>query len=359
MNKMNSKNFNPEAISIALEEMLNSATKGLDSELLVWIKQKFEINMHHMVEKSFGNITMEIVVDSSSVINQLNHFATGKSALLFHLIENPIFPLCAPPLLEKEVLDYIENKAKKKYNKEKLLEGWGVLKTGVTIKEIQNNEAIVTATKIMKRDPNDIPFVSLIIDTGASAILSQDNDFIDSVRSFTVSTLGEMVGVYHRGLFSFFIMSDVIPPVIELAGKLVIGVVKILFEFVVLIATFVKAIIKGAVNSLSNIASKLPNWATGVLVTVSIIITLLVAFNEKTRKKVILGLKSLWNKTKPTIDKITVWLAKCIELLLDYLKKASPYIGMSAVVISDLQKQIELLKKEIKNMKLEDAVNYS
>lgn len=356
---MNSNNFNPEAISIALEGMLNSATKGLDSELLTWIKQKFESNMHHMIEKSFGNITMEIVVDSSSVINQLNHFAVGKSALLFHLVENPIFPLSAPPLLEKEVLDYIENKAKKKFNKEKLLEGWSILKSGITIKEIQNKEAIASATKIMKRDPNDIPFVSLIIDTGASAILSQDNDFTDSVRRFTVSTLGEMVGVYHRGLFSFFIMSDIVPPVIELAGKLVVGVVKILFEFVVLIATFVKAIIKGAVNSLSNIASKLPDWAIGVLATVSIMMMILIAIDEKTRKKVISGLKSLWSKTKPIIDKITSWLSKCIEILLNYLEKASPYAGMSIVAISDLQKQIELLKKEIKNMKLEDAVNYS
>ena len=110
---MSSKSFNPEAISIIIEDVLNNATKGLDSELLAWIKQKFESNMHHMIEESFRNITMEIVVDSSSVINQLNHFAEEKSALLFHLIKNPIFPLSAPPLLEKEVLDYIENKAKK------------------------------------------------------------------------------------------------------------------------------------------------------------------------------------------------------------------------------------------------------
>ena len=234
-----------------------------------------------------------------------------------------------------------------------------ILKSGITIKEIQNNEAIAAATKIMKRDPNDIQFVSLIIDTGASAILSQDNDFTDSVRRFTVNTLGEIVGVYHRGLFSFVIISDLIPSVMELAGKLVVGVVKILFEFVVLIAIFVKAIIKGAVNSLSNIASKLPNWASGILITVLIIMMIIIAFDEKTRKKVILGLKSLWGKTKPTIDKITSWLSKCIELLLNYLKKASPYVGMSAIAISDLQKQIELLKKEIKNMKLEDAVHYS
>ncbi len=356
---MNSKNFDPESISKVFEEFLNKTTKGLDSEILEWIKQKFESNMPHIIEKSFGDITMEIVVDSSSVINQLNHFATGKSSLLFHLNENPIFPLCAPPLLEKEVLDYIENKAKKKYSKEKLLEGWSVLKTRITIKEIQNDEAVAAATKIMKRDPNDVPFVSLVIDTGASAILSQDNDFTDSVRRFTVSTLGEMVGVYHRGLFSFFIMSDVVPLVIELAGKLVVGIIKILFEFVVIIATLVKAFIKGSVNTLSNIVSKMPNWAIAVLVIVTIAILSLVAMNEKTRKKMILGLKSIWNKTKSTIGKITVWLVKCMKFLLNYLKKMSPYIEMSAVVIADLEKQIELLKKEIENMKLEDVVNYS
>lgn len=356
---MNSKSFNPETISNTIEEILNKSSKEMDPEVLVWIKQKFESNMQYFIGENLGNISMSIVVDSSSVITQLNNFAIGKPALLFHLVKNPIFPLSAPTLIEKEVLEYIDNKAKKKYDKKKLLEGWNILKSGITIKDIQNNEAIASATKIMKRDPNDVPFVSLIIDTGASAILSQDNDFTDSVRRFTVKSLGDMVGVYHRGLFSFFIMSDVIPPVLEVAGKIIVEIVKILFEFILLIATFVKAIIKGVIDSLSNIASRLPDWATGVLITISAILMLVIALDEKKRDKVISAIKTLWGKTKPTIDKITSWLAKCIDLLLNYLKKASPYLGMSANVITDLQKQIELLKKEIMNMKLEDAVNYS
>ena len=132
---MNSKNFDFEAIFTTFEEILDSTTKKSNSELLSWFKQNFESNIPHMFEKNFEDIPMEIVVDSSSVINQLNHFATGKSALLFHLVENPIFPLCAPPLLEKEVLEYIKKKAKKKFDKKKLLEGWYILKSGITIKK--------------------------------------------------------------------------------------------------------------------------------------------------------------------------------------------------------------------------------
>jgi len=355
---MTSNNLNPETLGIVIEDILNNTTKELDSELLGWLKQKFETNMQYLIGENLGSITIEIVIDSSSVISTLNYFAKGKSGLLFHLTKNPIFPLCGPPLLEKEIIDYIENKAKKKYDKKKLMKGWALLKSSITIKQPQNIDAINTATKIMKRDPKDIPFVSLVIDTGASAILAEDNDFADSVRRFTISTLGEMVGVYHRGLFSFFIMTDFVPPVLELAGKIVTGIVKILFEFIVLIATFAKAIIKGAVNTLSNIASKLPNWATGVLISITLIMTLIMAFDEKMRKKVILGLKSLWSKTKPTINKITSWLVKCINLLLDYLKKVGPYVGITASAIVDLEKYVESLKKEIKNIKLEDAVNY-
>lgn len=355
----NIRNLDYESISIAVEHSLNEVTKGLSMELLGWMKKKFETNIHYLIKENLGDITMNIVVDSSSVINDLNRFAKGKSSLLFNLAKNPIFPLCAPPILEKEVVDYIENKAKKSYSKKKLREGWKMLKPSITIKTIQNEEALRVGAQIMKRDPNDVQFVSLIIDTGASAILTEDNDFEDAVRRFTVSTLGDMVGVYHRGLFSFFIITDLVPPVLELAGKLVAGVVKILFEIIGLIATVAKNIIKGTVNGFSRIVSHLPNWATGILVTVLVISLIVVAVHDETRKKIISSLKSLWKKTKPTIDKITSWLAQCVKLLLKYLKKSSPYIGMSAIAITDLHKQIILLQNEIKNIKLEDAVHYS
>ena len=356
---MNSKNFDPEEISVVIEEMLDKITKELDPELLSWMKQKFESSIPPVVDENFGDITMEIVVDSSSVINQLNHFAEGKSSLLSHLIENPIFPLCAPPQLEEEVLDYIENKARKKFNKEKLLEGWSILKSGITIKKIQNDEAVIAATKIMERDPNDVSFVSLVIDTGASAILSQDDDFVDSVRRFTVKSLGEMVGVYHRGLFSFFIMSDLVPLVLKTVGGIMVEIVKILVEFLALIATFIVAMVKGAVNTLSEMASKLPGWTRALVIAIITIIPIILTEDDKARESVILGLKSLWKKTKPTVDKITDWLSKCIKLLLEYLEKARPYVEISATAISDLQEQIETMKSEIKNMKFEDAINYS
>ena len=211
----------------------------------------------------------------------------------------------------------------------------------------------------MKRDPNDIPFVSLLIDTGASAILSQDNDFVDSVRCFTVSTLGEMVGVYHRGLFSFSIMSDIVPTVIQLAGQFVMEIVKILCEFVVLIAIFVKAIFKGIVNSLSNIISKFPDGLVRTLAMVLAMVIPLILVDEKIRKKIISAFKPFWNKIKSIINKIITWLSKSIKILLNYLKKIGPYMQIPIAAILNLQKQIELLKKEIENIKLEDAVNYS
>ena len=358
-NNMVSNNFNSKDVGIAIEDILNKATMELDSELLAWMKQKFETNMQYLIGENLGDITMEIVIDSSSVISTLNYFAEGKSGLLFHLTENPIFPLCGPPLLEKEVTDYIENKAKKKYDKKKLSEGWKLLQSSITIKQPQNREAVTAATEIMKRDPKDIPFVSLVIDTGASAILAQDNDFADSVRRFTINTLGDVVGVYHRGLFSFFIMTDFVPPVLELAGRIATEIVKILFEFIALIATFAKAIIKGSVNTLSNIVSNLPNWATGVLISMVLALTLVMVIDENTRKKVISGLKSLWRKTKPSIDNITSWLVNSIDFLLDYLEKMSPYVGIIATTIVDLRKHVESLKMEIMNIKLEDAVSYS
>lgn len=118
----NSKKFEPEAFSIAVEDFLIQATKGLSIELLDWMKQKFESNMHHLIGENLGDVTVGVVVDSSSVIRALNYYSKGKTSLLFKLVKNPIFPMYAPPKLEEEVLDYINNKSKN-YNKKKLLDG--------------------------------------------------------------------------------------------------------------------------------------------------------------------------------------------------------------------------------------------
>ena len=226
----------------------------------------------------------------------------------------------------------------------------------IIIKEIQNDESAELAKKIMTRDPNDVSFVSMVIDTGAMAVLSEDNDFVPSIQRFTTEKFGEVIGIYHKGLFSFFIMTDLVPLIMELAGKLVLGVMSILFEFLSIVVNLSKSLVSGSFNALSNIISRIPLWALGVI---GVAVVGLLFFHTKTRKKVSSGLKSLWNKIKPIIEKIISWLLYALEKLLNYTEKASPYVGMSVIAINELHKNIIEFSNEIKNIKLENAGHFS
>lgn len=170
---MTSDKFDQKTIQTWIEQFLDDITKKMGSSLLESLKQKFEAGTSHT--KGLESITVNIVVDASSVNRTLNHFAEGKLGLLFKLSENPIFPLCGPPKLETEVVDYIENKADEKYDKEKLKDGWTRLQPLIKIRQIQSEGAIAHATETMERDLTDVSFVALALDVGAPFIITEDN----------------------------------------------------------------------------------------------------------------------------------------------------------------------------------------
>ena len=300
-------------------------------------------------------ITVGLVVDSSSVIRALNYHAKGKTSILSKLVQNPIFPLWSPTELESEIMDYIENKAKKALSKNKLRSGWELLKKAIEIREIKNSESIHQARQIMARDQNDVPFVSLIIDTSASAIVSEDHDFDHIKRRFTIEQLGDVVGVYHRGLFSFVIMSELVPQVMEFAGGLITIIVKTFCEFLVMIAKVMKCIVSRSIDEILKIGSRIPLW---VLLALFVLVILIIS-SDSTRKKILNEVKFMYAKAKLLVKKIVSALTALLEKLSTYVEKLAPYVGSPAVVISDLQHNIALLKKEIEDMKVEDIAYFS
>ena len=296
----NQQKFNPESISATLEQLINTATKNLPVELLDWMKEMFESHVTNSFLGSKQEITVALVVDSSSVIRTLNYHANGKMSLLSKLAQNPIFPLWAPTEIEDEITDYIENKAKKSLDKNKLKSGWKQLKKTIEIKEIQSSESIQQARQAMTRDQNDVPFVSLIIDTNASAIVSEDRDFDHITRRFTIEKLGDVVGVYHRGLLSFIITSELVPQVVKFAGELIAMIVKIFCEFLVMIAKVIKSVISGSISEILKICSRIPPLVLCTLLVIGI----LVMFSDSARKKISNKAKSMYTKAELSVKKM-------------------------------------------------------
>ena len=252
-------------------------------------------------------------------------------------------------------MDYIEYKAKKSFNKNKLRSGWSLLKKAIEIREIKNSKSICLAKEKMDRDPNDVPFVSLFIDTNASAIVSEDHDFDPVTRRFTIEQLGDVVGIYHRGLFSFTMMSELVPQVVEFAIGLITTIVKIFCDFLVMLVKAVKCVVSGSISEILKIGSRIPLWVFIALFAIAI----LVIVYDGTRKKILNAIKSMYVKAKSLVKKIVLMLSVLLKKLLTYVEKLDPYVGYSAVVIRDMLHNIDLLKKEIENMRAEDIAHFS
>ena len=351
----NQQKFDPELTSATLEQLINKTTKNLPVEMLDWMKKIFESNMSNFFLGNKQEITVTLVVDSSSVIRALNYYAKDKTSIFFKLAQNPIFPLWSPPELENEVIDYIENKAKKSFSKNKLRSGWEQLKKIIEIKEIQNSESIQLAKQIMTRDQNDVSFVSLIIDTNASAIVSEDHDFDAIKHRFKIEQLGDVVGVYHRGLLSFTIMSELAPPVVKFAGGLIIIIINTFYEFLARMTKVIKGIVSGSIDGILKACSHIPSWVILVLA----ILGMTVIFLDSVNKKILNEVKSMYAKAKSSIKKIVLKLITLLEKLLTYVKKLIPYAESSAIILGDLYHNIALLKTEIMNLKAENIAHFS
>jgi len=348
--------FDQQTVQTRIKQFLDDVTKKMDSDLLGLLKQKFEAGTPHA--KGPGSITANIVVDASSVNCTLNRFAEGKPGLLFKLSENPIFPLCGPPQLEAEVADYIENKAKEKYDKAKLRDGWDRLKPSIKIRQIQDQGAIARAAETMERDPTDAQFVALALDVGAPFIITGDNDFKDSiVKPLAIEEFGEVVGVYHRGLFSFVIVSETSPVVLDLSVRVIAGIARILSGLVAKIAGLVKAAAVGALDKLFDTVSKYPEWT--LVGSIALLVSLAILANEKAKDKTVSLLKSGWEEIRHAIRDFLSGLADCATSLLDRLKKAGPYAEAAVTAITELSGHVEKLRKQVTEVKLSEAAGYS
>src|SRR6185312_7007985 len=266
-----------------------------------------------------------------------------------------------PKIAEVEVLKYIEKKTKKKQNTEKLRELWQTLKHNLKIQEAQDPQAEEIAKEIIgKRDPSDIPFVSLYVDIGATAIVTNDNDYdTPSVKKFSVGDLNNIVAVFHRGIFSFFVMNDVLPLVIEGISKIIIAIVKSLYQFLVLIFNICVSTLTGAISKLSNFLSKIPSNAQIAIVLSCTLLALFLAFHKGARDKISGFIKSMWDKIKSFVITITNFISNAIGKLIQYAKLSGPYVGMSLTILLEIHKHIIVISEEIKNLGLERIAHYS
>lgn len=354
-------NTKEQDISDKVEWYLDEFTKSLGSDILAWIKEQIEKTAHVWLGEKLAHLKVNMVMDTNMVNSTLKRYAEGNSSILFKLEQNPFFAFYAPMEIESEVQKFIHGKKANGLDRQKLMEGWQKLKQVITIKEVDDSIARAEAMRIMGgRDPKDVPFVSLYIEMGAQAVLTHDKDYdIPSVRTFSMKSLNDVVGKFHRGTFSFFIMNDALPVVLEFLAKAVVAIARGLYQILSLMWNILSAALAGLAGKLFSLISKVPPGAQKILGVGLAALAIILIVSKGARDKLLGWTRPILDMVKDGAKKLAEWIVEMISDLIDLVKRAGPHAGTSLTVLAEIHGHLIALAEEIKKLDLQNAAHYS
>ena len=345
--------------STKIQDFINEFTKMLPPDLIEYLRSGFQASMADWITKEEVDLQVKLVIDSNAVIRSLKYYAkTGTPPLLLKVGSNPLFPLYSPTDLETEVSEYIETKEKNQKNKPKMRKAWNLIKQNISFqKEIHIASWNKAQEAIGKRDPDDIPFVGIYFDLNASGIVTDDKDY-DSmkIRRFSIEDLGETVGIFHRGIFSFFILNDFSPLLFDFIKQICLSITKFLSEILVLALEFLKALATGAISKILEWLSKAPSWLIMILSGIAIAGIIAILLHDDMRKKIKDLVQRTKEKIKPVLDKILHLVKVLFGKLIGYAEKSAPYAGMALVSFKELSANIEKLQEEVMVLLSEESL---
>ncbi|MGH2613238.1 MAG: PIN domain-containing protein [Rhabdochlamydiaceae bacterium] len=340
---------------------LDELSKSLDADILAWIKEQIEKTAHVWLGEKLAQLKVNIVMDTNMVNSTIKRYAKGDSSIIFKLEKNPFFSFYAPKEIEFEVQKFIKGKKAKGLDRQKLREGWEKLKQNITIKDVENDAARKEAMKLMGNiDLSDIPFVGLYIEMSAHAVLTYDKDYeIPSVRTFSMKSLNDIVGVFHRGTFSFFIMNDVLPLVLEFLYKAVIAIARGIYGILKLIWGLLKAAVSGLIKKAGELISMIPPNAQKILGIGLAGLAILLILRKGVRDRLLGWISPILELVRDSAEKMAKWVIGMISTLIDLAKRAGPHAGTSLTVLAEIHTHLIALSEEIKNLDLKNAAYYS
>ncbi len=353
------KDSQKKDFSKKIHDFLDGSTKEFPPDLIEYLKQRFQTSMMNWITKEDADLQIKLVVDSNTVIRSLKYYAkTGKSSLLFKLKSNPLFPLYSPINLETEVIDYIKNKETNQKYKLKMKKAWNLIKPNINFqKEIRMGSWNKAKEVIGKRDSDDIPFVGIYFDLNASGVITDDKDYEHpEIRRFNIESLGEIVGIFHRGIFSFFILNDFTPLLFDFIKQISLHIIKFLSEVVILFLRFVKVLATGAISKIFEMLSKAPSWLQWVILGTIIVSVIIISFHDPIRNKVKSLAQNIKEKIKPILERIIHFMKIFFGKLIEYIKKSAPYANMTLMAISELSKNIKKLQVEVQTLLSEETL---
>lgn len=331
---------------------LDELTKALSPEFLGWMKQTMETHVHIFTGKALGVLKAGLVLDANFAIQAIRYYASGKTPMLFKMKKNPLFPIYAPKEMVQEVSEKLRLLAEQGYDKTKLNAGWRRLKGMITIRDVKDEKARSAATEIIgKRDPDDVSYVQLYIETGAAAILTNDNDFQNPlVRTFDLKDLQRVVAVFHRGIYSFFLLHNAIPIMMALVEKILLAIVSAVFSNLEGLLDLAVNVVSGTVSMIAKVLSGVPDKVWIILGIIALVAGIIAVAHDGAREWIVEQIKELWRKVKPALVRVLEWMTQTVDFVVKLARSSTPYAGVSIVILGEVYQSVTDLVEEVKKM---------
>lgn len=341
-----------------VQKSLDDQTKKFGPQEISWFKQRFEsIMLSQFFDEKLAELKMSFVVDANVVVSSILRYAKGEGSILVKLAGNPLFELLAPEEIEEEVVEALEEKsAENGLRKSRLLRVWEKVRRSIKISEVRSRSAIEMARRLIgKRDPKDLPYVAMFIETQASGVLTYDADHEESpeIRRFSMGDLNEAVASFHRGIFMFVALADVGVPAISTFGEVSLLFIKTLLSWLAMFMQLAAAVVASAASGLLSLFSRIPSgvqqtilWA---LLFGAIGIGVWMLFDKDSRAKAKDKIGAVWNRIKSEIKRIIAWIADAAAAIVARLKVLSRYTLLGATVVAMLAKDIGVVLKAARN----------
>jgi predicted nucleic acid-binding protein len=339
-------------LSAKVRRHLDEQTKTLPPDILGWMKQTMETHVHIFTGEALGVLKAGLVLDTNFALQVIRYYASGKSHMLFKMKKNPLFPIYAPKEMVQEVSEKLRLLAEQGYDKTKLNAGWRRLKGMITIRDVKDEKARSAASEIIgKRDPDDVSYVQLYIETGAAAILTNDNDFQNPlVRTFDLEGLQRVVAVFHRGVYSFFLLHDTIPLMMALVGKMLWAVVSAVFSILEGLLDLAVNVVSGTVSMIANVLSGFPDKVWVILGIIALVGGIIAVAHDGAREWIVEKTKELWRKVKPALVRVLEWITQTVDFVAKLARSSTPYAGVSIVILGEIHQNVTDLVEEVKKM---------
>ena len=301
--------------------------KQLTPDLINHLKDNLQ-NYSFLFTEGF-KLQIELVIDTNILYGEILAILNDKLSYLSTIIDNPYLTLYAPPEIESELINTINEDLPRKFDKSKALILAHLFFKKISILEGYQLKSWNKAYSLMSaRDEKDVVFLALAFDLNTHGILTRDKDFTIQ-KDFKIWELGEcgrLITDLTKGSFSFYFLDKsitfILPNMVDLGLTLIKIIVEIFDRMITSLALFYE---KG-----KKVIKKMPNWIKYAILGLSITIPILkLISSEQARKKLIDFLKDVKYNSRIIYSKLKESYLKNLNTLKKFIIDLEPFISYS------------------------------